>query len=224
MEYNSKGFIERLKQYLYDSFPYESSTQFRQHHKNRSGSFKDIAFKNNNIIHLGNNNYAIELGNAKGEEETPQYHILEDAEVIYKRGKGTRTSKGSQASITNLGQRDYGIATIKRRTSKSGKQIDVLSQEYRKNCRGERSRSLKAQRTITDYNGNLFVINRNARYYKNEHYHYIEKSLEEIVIPKLCNDFNLKRQRTKISNRYEDNDMIRNDEMYSNELEDLYSM
>ena len=60
---------------------------------------------------MSGNMYIFEIGNDYAEENYPYYHILEDAEVIRKRGRGTSKSKGSQAQIEKLSQRDYGPVT-----------------------------------------------------------------------------------------------------------------
>lgn len=226
MEFNVKDFTTKLKDKLYQYMPYESSIQEERKHKNRRGHFRDLGFKNNPTIPLGTNSYYFELGNQLVEEKYPQYHILEDAEVIYKRGKGTETSKGSQASITNLGSRDYGIANIRVAKNKKGKTVSILTQEYRKNVRGQRSRANKATRYITDYNGRLYQINRNSRYYKNEHYHYIEEILDGKydILSDIAREFNLKRKRTQISSSIADNDVVNNDTIYENDIEEMYSL
>lgn len=189
-DFNMESFINFLKNGLYDLMPRES------------GRMRDIALLDNPTIPIGTNSIYFELGNGKAEEETPHYHILQDAQVITKKGRATKITKGSQSSIADLGSRDYGVWTAK--TNKKGKL--TMFQEYNKNVRGSRSKVGSAQRTITNSEGKEMKINRESKYYVNEHYHYIENILEKGLLDQLASEFNLTRsKRTSIEDTFEAN-------------------
>ena len=153
----------------------------------RKLKYGDVAFKNNPVIYNTDQNI-FEIGNENAEEKYPYYHILEDAPVIRKRGRGTKKTKGSQAEVENLGQRDYN------RVSWNGK---TFTKEYSRNVRGSRKRLASVSHWTTDYMGNDVFINREANAYLNEHYHYIEKMLNDYgILDTLASEFNLKRGRT----------------------------
>ena len=84
-DFDMNSFINALKSGLYEKMPLENETNFFRKHRNRSGRMRDIALLNNPIIPIGSDIVYFELGNANAEEETPQYHILQDAQVITKR-------------------------------------------------------------------------------------------------------------------------------------------
>ena len=120
-EFNPLSFATSLKERLSSSLPHEQD--FKKKHKNRIGSMRELALDRNQIIPLLNKGYYFELGNELAESQTPQYHILEDSEVIHVRGKGTKTSKGSQANVKDLGKRDYGQWTISKSKDPTKKQL-----------------------------------------------------------------------------------------------------
>ena len=200
-DFDMNSFINALKSGLYEKMPLENETNFFRKHRNRSGRMRDIALLNNPIIPIGSDIVYFELGNANAEEETPQYHILQQAQVITKRGRSTSITKGSQTSIADLGSRDYGQWSTK--TNKKGK--TSMFQEYNKNVRGSRSKVGSAQRTITNSEGKEMKINRESKYYVNEHYHYIENILDGFLLDQLANEFNLTRKRTSIEDSIEAN-------------------
>ena len=200
-DFNMESFINFLKNGVYDLMPRESDTDFFTKHRNRSGRMRDIALLDNPTIPIGTNSIYFEIGSGKAEEETPQYHILQDAQVITKRGRATKITKGSQSSIADLGSRDYGVWTAK--TNKKGKL--TMFQEYNKNVRGSRSKVGSAQRTITNSEGKEMKINRESKYYVNEHYHYIENILEKGLLDQLASEFNLTRKRTSVEDTFEAN-------------------
>ena len=141
------------------------------------------------MLTLDENTLSFDIGNEFAEEKYPYYHILEDAPTIRKRGKSTEKTRGSQAKVENLGQRDYN------RVRWNGK---TLSKEYTRNVRGKRLNLGKVSHWATDYNGREYFINREANAYLNTHYHYIEKMLEEYgILDQLASDFGLKRKRTE---------------------------
>lgn len=98
---------------MYNHFP---NLKDRGHNPN--GSFKhgefneeirDVAFKNNQTIVVSENEYTFDIGNEYAEEHYPYYHILEDAPYIRKRDRGTAKTRGSQAKVEKLGDRNYSF-------------------------------------------------------------------------------------------------------------------
>ena len=182
-----------IKQRLAETMPIET------------GHMINLSLNANQVSGLGDKMAYFEIGNSYAEEKAPYYHILEDAEVIHKSNRGTKQSKGSQADIMPLGQRNYGFKKV-RKADKEGVVHDIWENEYRKNVRGSRSRVGKA----TDYrymgelkiNGKTLytVRNQNAPYYVNRHYHYIENSLDNIIVSEVANKFGLKIKRKSTMN------------------------
>ena len=101
MEFTLADFTNRIHQVLYDNFPYENDTIDIKKHKNRPLHIRDIAL----LPPMESDGALVfEIGSEYAEENYPYYHILEDAEVIRKRGKGNKQSGGSQAKIEKLGK------------------------------------------------------------------------------------------------------------------------
>lgn len=188
MEFTLQSFTQSIRQNLYDNFPYESDEINDKKHKDRPFHIRDIAFGYLPSVENGDTIY-FDIGSDYAEENYPYYHILEDAEVIRKRGKGTKGSKGSQAEIKELGKRDYG------RINFNGK---TYSREYRKNVRGQRSRLGTATKTVVGSDGKAYRINANANYYQNKHFRYIERTLD-MVLPWIAQEYGLKMGRTEIT-------------------------
>ena len=196
-EFSLQDFTNEIRQNLYDNFPKESDEMKMAKHLKTPLHIRDIAL---GLPYISSNMHIFEIGNDYAEEYYPYYHILEDAEVIRKRGKGTKTSKGSQAAISKLSERDYG------RINFNGK---TFSREYQKNVRGQRSRSDKATYIIVGADGQAYRINSNAAYYKNKHYHYIERILNS-TLPWIAQSFGLRMGRTEttsIESDYEEQNM-----------------
>lgn len=193
MAFEINKFVADIRKNLYDNFPYESDEVNAIKHKKRPLHIRDIAFGFLPTLAMGNNLY-FDIGSDYAEENYPYYHILEDAEVIRKRGRATAGTRGSQAAIENLSARDYG------RISFNGK---TYSREYRKNVRGERSRISKATYKIIGSNGKVYKINKDANYYKNVHYHYIERTLDR-VLPWIAQENGLRMGRTQITSLEEE--------------------
>lgn len=177
---------------MYNHFPY-----LPDRGRNPSGSFKhgqyneqikDVAFKNNPTIFVDENTQSFDIGNEYSEEHYPYYHILEDAPYIRKRDRSTEKTRGSQAKIESLKDRNYSFPTWNGKT---------FTQEYRRNVRGKRNRIGKVSHWATDYNGNKIFINRDADSYLNEHYQYIEKMLNGYIIDEIAAEFGLKPLRTE---------------------------
>lgn len=177
------AFAYRLKDLLTYSTPYET------------GEMRAIAFMQNQVIPMGTDKVYFEVGNEQAEQKAPHYHILEDAQVIYKRGQGTTKSKGSQAFVEDKGKRDYGNVSFT--YDKYTRKMKSVYSEYRKNVRGKRSRVESSTRKVITSNGQTMVINKEAKFYQNIHYHYIEKSLE-LITHTLAQEFNAKLMRTSI--------------------------
>lgn len=127
------------------------------------------------------------IGNEQMERSHPYYHILENAPVIRKRGKGTDKTRGSQAQIKDVGKRDYELVTL----SKS----NTFVKEYAKNVRGQRNRLNNVSHYINDSRGNRKMINREANSYQNVHYMYIERILDSGILDTIAQEQGLKLMR-----------------------------
>lgn len=186
MEYSIGSFTTLLRQLMYDRFPRENQIINLLKHKKRPLHIRDVAFNDNPTIY-SDNEAIFDIGNERAEREYPYYHILEDAPIIRKRGKSTAKTRGSQATIEDLGKRDYG------RVKWNGK---TFSKEYARNVRGSRNRRASVSHWATDYMGNDIFINREANAYENVHYKYIEKMLNGGILDELATTFGLTRKRT----------------------------
>lgn len=160
----------------------------REKHKGREPlKLKDavISSMTNSTI-FAENEISFNIGNEQMEKTHPYYHILENAPVIRKRGKGIDKSRGSQAKIENVGQRDY------ERVSFNGK---TFTKEYAKNVRGKRNRIDNVTHFVSDSRGNRKMINREAGAYQNVHYMYIEKILDSGILNTIAEEQGLKVMR-----------------------------
>ena len=185
-EFSLSNFANDIRQNIYDNFPYENDEVKALKHAKRPAHIRDIAL---GLTYTSDGTQVFEIGNDYAEEYYPYYHILEDAEVIRKKGRGTKLSKGSQAEITKLSDRDYG------RVSFNGK---TFSREYQKNVRGARSRVEKATYNIVGSDGKVYKINKDANYYKNVHFHYIERILNN-TLPWIAQANGLRMGRTELT-------------------------
>ena len=192
MEFTISSFTERLREMMYNHFP-----SLIDRGRNPNGSFKhgeyneqikDVAFKSNPTIMVNENQYTFDIGNEYAEEHYPYYHILEDAPYIRKRNQGTAKTRGSQAKVEKLGDRNYSFPTWNGKT---------FTQEYRRNVRGKRNRIGKVSHWATDYKGDKVFINRESNSYLNEHYQYIERMFNDIILDAIALEFGLKRARTE---------------------------
>lgn len=188
MEYNLDAFFNSLINYISNSplFPYMKSEEIdrAKHPKREPLHLKTAIFGSLQPIH-SLNSITFDIGNENLELTHPYYHILEQAQVIRKRDRGTTKSRGSQAKVQNVGSRDYD------RVNWNGK---TFTKEYRRNVRGSRSLIGKASRWEDDK-----FINREANYYANVHYRYIENILESGILDMLATEFGMRRMRTKDS-------------------------
>lgn len=186
MEFSLTDFTNAIRQNLYDNFPYESDEIKLKKHTKRPLHIRDIAL---GMPFLSSGTMVFEIGNDYAEENYPYYHILEDSEVIRKRGRGTSKSKGSQAMISKLSDRDYSKISFNGKT---------YTREYQRNVRGRRSLTDKATRIIIGSDGKRYRVNGNANYYANKHYHYIERILEN-TLPWIASEYGLRMGRTQIT-------------------------
>lgn len=195
MEYTIDAFTNRLRELMYAQFPYEPDSITRVKHKKRPLHIRDVAFMQNEVMG-DETTRTFDIGNENAEEKYPYYHILEDAPVIRKRGRGTAKTRGSQVEIVNLGERDYN------RISWNGK---TYSKEYSRNVRGTRNRIGKVSHWGKSEAGEDIFVNREANAYLNIHYHYIEKMMNEGgILDTLAIEYNMKRKRTIDSGLEED--------------------
>ena len=199
MAFDINVFTSRLKELFVDSplFPNMPENYVnewgvvqsdREKHKGREPlKLKDAVISSmaNSTIFV-ENEISFNIGNEQMEKTHPYYHILENAPVIRKRGKGTDKSRGSQAKIEDVGQRDY------ERVSFNGK---TFTKEYAKNVRGKRNRINNVTHFITDSKGNRKMINREAGAYQNIHYMYIERILDSGILNTIAEEQGLKVMR-----------------------------
>ena len=211
-EFDIKAFGKTLQEYIANAipFPYDHVKLDEDKHKNRNPAHLQEQVRNeflNNYEMIDTNKYSFDLGSEKLEVIYPHYHILEDSEVIHKKGLGTTQSKGSQGNIPKE-QRDYGV--IVARVNKN-KGTTSYSQEYRKNVRGKRSAIKYHTYKVVDDNG---VVNeykapigtKSSTTYVNVHYHYIERNLDTKIISELCTMYGLKRKSRSTSDLFDNND------------------
>lgn len=190
MEFDITTFTQTLRDKMYNRFPNLPQRGLNASgtpkHKDFNEQIRDVAFKNNPTIAMGEKQYTFDIGNEYAEEHYPYYHILEDAPYIRKRDRGSEKTRGSQAKVEK-GKRDYGVISWNGKT---------FTREYRRNVRGKRNRMGNVSHWVTDYNGDKYFINRESNSYLNEHYQYIEKMLDIITI-ELASEFNLKKARVE---------------------------
>ena len=205
--FDIKSFGEILKDGIVGTIPIEPEWLAKQKHGNLKENPRNPLQLNQQVKNelskplemMNLQKFYFDLGSDRLERVYPYYHILEDSEVIHIRGKGTKTSKGSQAKISDKGKRDY--ARVEQKVLfKKGVGKTTYYQEYRKNVRGKRTALKKETFKIVDDNGEVRVVEKvvgtkNATTYVNKHYHYIERNLEEIIIPTLMDIYKLKRLR-----------------------------
>lgn len=185
MEYNITDFTSELRNLMYAKFPYEDDAIKRVKHKKTPKHIRDVAFMENEVINTGEQTI-FDIGNVASEENYPYYHILEDAPVIRKKGKGTTKTKGTQEMVKEKGKRDYGYVYWNGKT---------FTKEYTRNVRGSRNRIESVSHWVEE-NGTRTFINREANSYHNVHYQYIEKMLNNGILDQIAATFGLKRSRT----------------------------
>jgi hypothetical protein len=170
-------------------FPYDYKTpedkrRFPRH-------MRDVALKQNVTYLISPEMHYFELGNASAEQNTPHYHILEDAKIIMFPNRGTNKTKGSQRLIGRKSQRDYGLVTY--RQTQKGTRTQII-QEYRQNMTRNYAGRLLGGEQPREYYKRKVVSNINNRHYRyNKHYQYIENILKSIT-PMLARYMNAKLQ------------------------------
>ena len=132
----------------------------------------------------GETQQTFEIGNADMETNFPYYHILQQAQVIRKRGRGTTKSKGSEDMYKVKADRDY------ERVIWNGK---TFTKEYSRNVRGTRNRIGK----VSHWKDGTY-LNESSNSYANIHYKYIDNILDSIVQP-LADQFGMKLLRKQES-------------------------
>ena len=202
-EFTLDSFANAIRQNLYDNFPYENDDVKMMKHAKRPLHIRDIALS---LPYLSNGTLVFEIGNDYAEEYYPYYHILEDAEVIRKKGRGTSKTHGSQAEITKLSDRDYAKVSFNGKT---------FSREYQRNVRGKRSLVDKATIKVVGADGIVYAVNKNAAYYKNKHYHYIERILEN-TLPWIASEYGLRMGITELTSLESDWEQDNQDNLIAN--------
>lgn len=188
------AFTQAIQNTLYENAPVmKDSARDRQKHKLREPlHMRDLVFTDIPIITDGQTKI-FDVGSEIAEETHPYYHILQNAEVIRKKGKGTTKSKGSQSSV-EVRKRDY------ERVSMKGK---IFTKEYGRNIRGKRSLYDKATRYVVGTDGKTYKINADSNYYYNVHYRYIDRILDA-TMPYIAREFGLRAMRKKDGGLQED--------------------
>lgn len=189
-------FAKDIADIVVENIPLEEQAIFERKHKKRSDRLRNVARAEMKIVPVGNNIYVYELGSENLEEKFPHYHILEDAYTIKKRDRGTKKSKGSQAEVSDLKKRDYGIEKVTYKKQANGSYRRYSYQEYRKNIRGKRKPKIKTEIVVDKKTGETKEINV-SNSYVNKHYHYIENTLD-IQLPILAQKYGLKMKRVQI--------------------------
>lgn len=214
VEFSIERFTEKLKEWFVEStlFPYyeiannteteygrsRQQSDFAKHPNRHPTHLKDVTrecFETSTI--RNDNSISFDYGNAVMERNYPHYHILEDSQIIRKRNKGTKKTKGSQDTENILAKRDYGKVTWNGKT---------FTKEYSRNVRGSRNRMNSVSHwTILDVQSHY--ENADSSSYWNVHYKYIENILDQDVVQKLASYFGLKRTRKIDSGLGEEHEM-----------------
>jgi hypothetical protein len=191
MEYTIDSFVARIREVMYDNFPYFPDEKLyrsswgvmqdnKAKHKGRTDHIRDVAFMNLPIT-TNLETRTFDIGSEYAELVYPYYHILQDSEVIHKRNQATKRSKGSQDKISDKSARDYG------RVNWNGK---TYTQEYKKNVRGGRSKKTKR---LIYIRGEYYEYGKDDTYV-NIHYHYIDRILDS-TLPWIAHEFGMKISR-----------------------------
>ena len=182
--------MNSLVSYVANAFPYmQDEEQDQSKHPNRNPlHLKDAIFDTLMPIH-SINSITFDIGNENLERTHPYYHILQEAQVIRKRNRGTNKTKGSQALIEDSGKRDY-TKIMQVKTQKGYK----YAQEYRRNVRGARSLVDKSSHWTTNTSGDRVFVNREASYYNNIHYKYLDNMLDNGIVDMLASEFGMTRK------------------------------
>lgn len=133
----------------------------------------------------------MDIGTENMETSFPYYHILQQAPRIKKGNKGTKKTKGSQASVFPVGKRDYEKVNL----NFNGK---TFTKEYSRNVRGKRMNLDKVSYWSGMKTSSGDFRNQAQNQYLNIHYQYIDKICDEIA-PLLANEFGMKLARKQDS-------------------------
>jgi len=201
-EFTIDEFVDVLREYLYGFFPYENDEINKKKHQNRQLHIRDVAFKNLPVS-VNVDMRSFDIGSEYAEMVYPYYHILQDAPVIRKKGRGTTKSRGSQANVETLSARDYSKISFNGKT---------YSREYQKNVRGKRQQVIDKSTRYAWSNGGIVKINANANAYQNVHYKYIDKTLD-YCLPFMATYFNMKMLRKVDSGLEEEYNMQQQEQM-----------
>lgn len=215
MDFNIDSFTNRLMELIADNVPYETEESYDKRHKNRNGKrLKDLFSTNslqksdqnafNTTISQNINTRTVDVGGPMAEAIMPQYHILQQAQVIHKRGRATTKSKGSQDKVKPM-ERDYEKVTWNGKT---------FTKEYDKNVRGSRNRAEKLLSPKLRYTNDKYQIDDryNQNVYVNTHYKYIDRILDTIT-PWLAGEYGLKLSRKMDTGLQEEYKSQQNEEL-----------
>lgn len=205
MEYNIDAFVERLLTLLKDNVPFENPETSKEKHPKRNGKqLRDLFEPTKATIIRNIDMRMFDIGGPMAETLMPHYHILQNSEVIRKKGRGTTTTKGSQAKIKPM-ERDY------ERVNWNGK---TFSKEYTKNVRGERSKAAKILEPKLRYINGRYVedLRGVSNAYVNIHYKYIDRILDA-TLPYLASEMGLRAMRKKDTGLKEEYDMQKQEEL-----------
>lgn len=215
-EFSLDSFFNSLVSYMAVAFPYmqDEEKDKEKHPKRYPLHLKDAVF-NNLQTYTTENSIIFDIGNDTLERTHPYYHILQQAQVIRKKGKGTTKTKGSQASISNVSARDY------ERVSFNGK---TFTKEYSRNVRGARNRQGSVSHWTTNPDGKRVYVNRESNAYYNIHYQYIDKMLDNGIVNQLALDYGMKLKRKENAGLYEEFSLQENQEQGFDEIGNMLSI
>lgn len=199
MDFNIDNFVRDIRENMYANFPYENEEINLKKHSTRPEHIRDIAFMDMPVIANGDTRI-FEIGNEVAEENYPYYHILQNSQVIRKKGRATTKSRGSEHNLEPA-KRDY------ERVSFNGK---TFTKEYSKNVRGQRSLVGSATRYVYGGDGKVYKLNADAKYYYNKHYKYIDRILDS-TIPYVAQQNGLRSMRkkqTSLEDDYNQQDIV----------------
>lgn len=198
MEFELGAFVEELRREMYSRFPYENDYLNQRKHPNTPEHIRDVAFMNLPVT-INMNTRTFDIGSYMSEAKYPYYHILQDAPVIRKKGRGTDKTKGSQRMVENKGLRDYG------RVSFNGK---TYSKEYAKNVRGARKSVIERATYFSDGKR----MKARSLSYRNIHYKYIDNILD-MVLPILATRYGGTMGKSRNTSLAEEYNMQQDEEM-----------
>lgn len=189
--FNVAEFTSRLRYLMAEKFPREPDSEKKKKHKDREYHMVEVAFEHNLTFFEGTEIATFEIGNELAEAKYPYYHILQDNQIIRKKGRASETTKGTQGSVFPIGKRDYAKVKFNGRTFVK-EYSAVIS-------RARREEYDRASRRGADGK----MSNPEALSYVNTHYHYIDNILNAII-PIIASEFGLRTGRTSHSGLIEE--------------------